>query len=106
MAVLLGKAENYRTRTDGKIEKLQSFLLLNALTFYRDPLGVDSDIFFKWAQNFVLETEVLHTKHDYILVTLDGYGAYCTFRVLQLSKKNKIVVVGLPSHNKSPHTSS
>ena len=44
------------------------------------------------------ETKKLREKHTNILLTLDGFGAHCTFATLQLLRSHGIITIGLPAH--------
>jgi hypothetical protein len=53
------------------------FLPPGSLVFYRDPPGVDSEIFYTWAIHFVEETAFNRNRRinqpKFVVVVLDGY---------------------------------
>ncbi|PXF46225.1 hypothetical protein BWQ96_04010 [Gracilariopsis chorda] len=98
LAVLPGKQAKFRKRHDGTRETPSMFLPPTAYCVYREKAGVDTDIFYHWGEKFVVETSLLRKRHRNIILALDGYGAHCYYKVLQLFEDKNIVVVGLPAH--------
>lgn len=98
VVVLPGLRAKFRTRADGNKETPSDFLPHNALISYRDPAGVDSHIFFQWAEHFVRETETLRNRHRHIVLLMDGYAAHVTYKTLKYLTENRVIVVALPAH--------
>lgn len=97
LVVFPGREEKWRKRSDGKFETPADFLPQpNNLTM-RPIAGVDTEIFLKWAHNFVQETRLLRREGRKILLVMDGYACHVSFRTLSLLKENNIVVAGLPA---------
>lgn len=95
--VLPGKEARWRKRCNGKYETPSDFLPKPNLLFMRPIAGVDTNIFFEWAQHFIKETATLRAGGK-ILLVMDGFSAHISFRTLQLLADNGIVVIGLPAH--------
>ena len=57
VVVLPGKKAHYRRVASGYESPIE--FLPPCYLFYRDPAGVDSDIFFEWTQHFIQETAYL-----------------------------------------------
>ena len=53
----------------------------------REMAGVDSDIFYSWALNFVEETKFLR-RDDQKLLVFYGFSRHIQFRTLNLLKEN------------------
>eukprot|EP00171_Calliarthron_tuberculosum_P004068 IDg4068t1 len=96
--VLPGVLARYRRRQDGRWETAADFLPKPNYLYQREVAGMDSDIFYGWAQEFVEETASLRREGKYILLVYDGYASHCTYRTLKLFKDNNVVVVSLPAH--------
>ena len=60
--------------------------------------GMDQDSFYDWAQKFVEETGYLRRNETYILLVYDGFAGHLKYAVLNLFKRNRIIVAGLPAH--------
>ena len=98
VAILPGKRSKWRMRPDGNRETPACFLPENARVAYRDPAGMDTQIFNAFADWFVSATVELRSRHRNIVLTLDGYGAHKSFQALELLKRNNIFVIALPAH--------
>lgn len=90
--------ERYRKRSDGKWELPTHFLPQPKLVYMNPVAGVDSNIFFSWAKQFVDETKFLRRENKKILLIMDGYACHITYKTLSLLRDNGIVVFGLPAH--------
>ena len=95
--VLPGKQVHYRRSAVGYQSPID--LLPPCYLYYRDPAGVDSDIFFNWAHHFVNENAHLRQNGEYCLLVLDGYSAHVQYRTLQYLLENRIIVVAMPAHS-------
>lgn len=60
--------------------------------------GVDTDIYYTWAQQFGQETEFLRRAGQKILIEMDGYACHVSLKVLNLFKENDFIVAGLPAY--------
>ena len=98
IAMSLGKRAKYRVRADETRGMLAFYLPENALVAYRDPAGMDSQIFLRFCEHFVSETKVLRQPHRNLILTLGGYGAHTSYKALSLLRENKIHVLALPAH--------
>ena len=98
--ILPGKRSKWRLQPDGTRETPVCFLPETERVSYRDPAGMDTQIFNAFAEWFVLATAELQPRHRNILLTRDGYGAHKSFKALQLSKKKNIVVIALLAHTR------
>ncbi len=96
--ILPGKKAKYRKRPDGRYETPQDFLPSPCYMYMREIAGMDSDIFYSWAQHFVLETAHLRRGGQSLLLVVDGHGSHIQYSTLQLLKDNNIFVAGLPAH--------
>ena len=76
IAILPGKRAKYRIRQDGTRKTPAFYLPKNALVAYRDPVGMDSEIFLRFCENFVPETKALPERHRKLISKMDGYGAH------------------------------
>lgn len=83
-------------RVNGNYQLAQDFLP-DSHYFQRSPAGVNSQIFFEWAQFFLEETIELRSSGK-ILLILDGYAAHVQYRALKLFRDNNVIVQGLPAH--------
>lgn len=98
LVVLPGVQARYRRRTDGRYETPADFLPVPNYLFMREVAGVDTDIFYSWALNFVEETAHLRRNGRKLLLVYDGYAGHLKYKVLSLLKTNGIIVAGLPAH--------
>lgn len=98
VVIIPGARAKYRTRDDGIIESPGSFLPPNAVLGYREPAGMDTELFKEWAKNFIHETTALRAKYKYLVLTYDGYGAHVNYEVLRMFKDAGIACVALPAH--------
>lgn len=64
--------------------------------FMRPFAGVDTDIIWSWARNFINETAFLR-RHDRKLL-LDRYSCHVSFKTLSVLKENGVIFAGLPVH--------
>ena len=64
--------------------------------------GMDQDLFYDWAKKFVEEPACLRRNEKHILLVYDGFAGNLKYLVLQLFKKNRIIVAGLPAHFSHP----
>ena len=91
-----GKLAHYR-KVNGQKQSLHS-VHPPCYLYQRDPGGVDSAIFYDWAQGFLSETECLRQNNQQILLVLDGYGAHVQYRSLKMLADNNVEVLALPAH--------
>ena len=56
------------------------------------------DIFVECVESYIKEKEELRKKHDYLLLTMDGFGAHFSYRALALLAYQKIIAYALPPH--------
>lgn len=98
VVILCGAWAKYRIMQDGRRESPANYLPPNSYISYRDPAGMDSQLFFLWCQRFVSETEDLRRRVGHIVITLDGFGAHITFGALSFLRAHNVVAVALPAH--------
>ena len=65
---------------------------------YREVPGAENPILYDWAKGFICEMEHLRVNHQHLLLTLDGYSAHVQFCTLNLLRKNRNIIIALPSH--------
>ena len=53
----------------------------------RDVAGVDSSIFFSWAQHFIAGTEYTRKAVQNVLLASEGFADHCQLKTLQLLKE-------------------
>lgn len=97
VCVLPGVEAKYR-KTQRGYETPSDYLPSPHYLYMRAIAGVDSNIFFDWAKNFVDETAHLRRNNRYLLLIFDGYGCHLQYNSLKFLKDNNIVVAGLPAH--------
>lgn len=59
---------------------------------------MDSINFYEWAKVFIESVRDLTASGRKLLLTYDAYRAHTTLSVLELFKKNNIIVYALPAH--------
>lgn len=96
--VLPGVMARFRRREGGRWETPADFLPQPNILFMREVAGIDSDLFYAWANNFIEETASIRQGGKKILLVYDGYASHCSYRVLKLFRENDIVVASLPAH--------
>jgi hypothetical protein len=91
--VLQGKEARYRDfqLSDGTVQRQTpaDFLPPGSLVFYRDPPGVDAEIFYSWAIHFVEETAFKRNRGinqpKFVVLVLDGYSGHIQYKILRYS---------------------
>lgn len=99
VVVLPGKNRKFRTTASGVLETPEDYLPRGAYVAYRDPAGVDSNIFYEWTNRFIAETSNLRKRFRYIVLIMDGYSAHVSYKALQNLHQHSIIAVGLPAHS-------
>lgn len=66
---------NYLEQPDGTVETPHSYLPYNSVIEYREISGMDAKNFEQWAHSFVEQTDPLTNTNNYVLLSLDSYGA-------------------------------
>lgn len=73
--------------------------LLRANYLYIKPISVVcTNIFYIWEQSFVHETMNLQSNADKLLLIMDVYTYYISYKTLKLLQYNAIIATGLPAH--------
>lgn len=88
---------NYR-----KVRGLQETFhghLIPCYLHQRDPDGVASFIFYKWADSFIQEVILFREIDENILHVYDGYICLLQYLVIKLFRENNIFVVCPPAHS-------
>lgn len=99
VVVVPGKRVRVRELQAGKKQTVANFLPSKSYMYMRhDVAGVDSDIFERWAKNFVIETRQLRTEHKHLLLIFDGYAGHLQYGALKTLADANIVTVALPAH--------
>lgn len=98
--VYSGKQLHIRRLVSRTVQLVHTYLL-ECYLYYRDPPGVDSDIFNNWAKNFIEEKGHLRSNGRYKLLIYNGYSCHVKHAVLLQIRENTIVALVLPSH--TPH---
>lgn len=98
VVVVKGKQAAWRC-VDGKRQTIHEFCPAGSYVFSRETPGVDGDIFYQWAQNFLKETESLRAGAQKLLLVFDSFAGHVRYRTLNLLKDNGVVVLGLPAHS-------
>ena len=86
--VLPGVMARYRRRVCGSWEIPSDFLPKPSTLLMREASGVNSELFFSWATNFVSETVYLRRGEQNLLLAYYGYGSHVTYRILKLFRGN------------------
>ena len=79
---------------EGEVQKATGWVLRNPFKILANPnyllmrpvAGVDSTIFYTWAQQFVQETALLRRNGNALLFVYDGYACHLTYKTLSLLK--------------------
>ncbi len=96
--VLTGEKVKVGKRPNGRYENPQGFLLSPCYMYMREIAGMDSYIFYSWAQQFVLEAGHLRRGGQTLLLILEVHRSHLQYSAHQLLKENCIFVDGIPSH--------
>lgn len=96
--VLPGAEARWRKRGNGTYETPSDFLPKPNYVFMRPIAGVDTNIFYNWAVNFVQESSFLRRDGRKLLLIMDGYACHVAYRTLKMLGDNDIIVAGLPAH--------
>lgn len=91
-----GKLPHFRT-VNGKHETLYDSLP-DCYIYYKETAAANSEIILDWAEKFLIETESIRSEGKHLLLILDGYSGHLQYKFLNLMKKNRVVVIALPSH--------
>jgi DDE superfamily endonuclease len=103
---LQGKKERYRDfqLSDGTAQRQMPADVLppGFPVIYRDPPGVDAEIFYAWAMHFFEETAFKRNRRinqpKFVVLLLDGYSGHIRYKTLSLLRENNIVVLALPAN--------
>ena len=56
------------------------------------------EFFLQWVESFIAETTELRKKHNYLFLTMEGFGAHLSYRALALLAEQNIIAYALPAH--------
>lgn len=89
--------QKYRIRRNGEPEFLVEYLPKDTYVVHRTAASMKKEYFIQWAQKFILQTAALREKHDYLLLTMDGFGSHLSCHALSLLQEHNIIAFALPA---------
>lgn len=98
VVILPGDMQKYRVRPDGSKEILVDYLTTGTFVLHRTPASITKEYFIQWATKFIEQTKALREEHEYLLLTMDGFGAHLSYHALYMLQLNNIIPYALPAH--------
>lgn len=97
LVVLPGSEARCRKQSDGKYETTFGYPPKPNYLSMRPVAGIDTNIFYQWAFNFVQESSFFRIDGRKHLLIMDGYACHVLFRTIKLLKNRNTVISDLPT---------
>lgn len=93
-----GTEAKYLKLIDAKFKMPSYFLPKQNYSFMRRIVGVDTDIFYRWALNFIDETLFLRRRRKREMLVMDCYASHVSYKIMSLLRDNFAIFVDLAAH--------